>query len=145
MLSKINSIYRYIRISLLLVTCDVQLSYMGFSKTFEWYTKKFFLTKKVTYDKESFEKTVNEINELFDVLDIICAWYPRKSDCIHKTLLGYKIIRRKYGVPVDMVVGIRKFPFEAHAWLQYKNQNFFEEETNKYRIILRSNDLRGSE
>lgn len=124
---------------------DFKLHKIGFTNIFDQYSKKNFLEKSKNINIVDYEKFSERINFEFDMLDMVCTWYPRKADCIHKTFLGYKILRKKYHIQVDMVVGIRKFPFEAHAWLIEEDRNFFgdEEETNKYKIILNSNDFMG--
>ncbi|MFW2948812.1 lasso peptide biosynthesis B2 protein [Bacillus velezensis] len=126
-----------------MILFDLELFIMGFNKTFNRYTFKYKKMKKTAFNEERYQEIFKQIEELFYMLDVVCAWYPRKADCIHKTFLGYKFLRRKYSIPVDMVVGVRKFPFEAHAWLQVNNQNFFDdsEETSRYNIILSSKNL----
>lgn len=131
----------YFYLILKLVLLDLELSIRGFNNTFEHYTKRYESIRSPFETELDLKKELSEVEILFEKLDIICTWYPRKSDCIHKTFLGYKIIRSKFHIPVDMNIGVRKFPFEAHAWITCYNQNFFDdkEETDKYNIILSSN------
>lgn len=131
----------YVYLFFLLVIFDVELNYKGFNKTFRSYTKKYYGIKNKKISAETFESYSKEIESIFRKLDIVCTWYPRKADCIHKTLLGYRIIRKKYSLPVDMVVGMRKFPFEAHAWLQINDIDFFIDNTNKYKIVISSKKM----
>lgn len=117
---------------------DMELRRKGFSEVFEYYSIKYY------NDSEPFdvsEETRKEIVDIFTMLDYASAWYPKKADCIHKTLLGYKILRTKFLLPADMVVGVCKFPFSAHAWLKIGDSDIFNEgdEVNRYKIILRSN------
>ncbi|MGM1034812.1 MAG: lasso peptide biosynthesis B2 protein [Bacillota bacterium] len=137
---KLKSTFTYLYLLFLLIIFDLELSHKGFNGTFRKYTTKYYKVKK---NNLTIDKRIQEIEELFSKLDVICAWYPRKADCIHKTFLGYRIIRKKYSIPVNMVVGIRRFPFEAHAWLQCYQTNFFDDKevTNRYKIILNSNNM----
>ncbi|MCR8845068.1 lasso peptide biosynthesis B2 protein [Paenibacillus sp. SC116] len=139
-MSKFRKICSFIHIYLMLIIFDLELSWKGFNRTFEKFKNKYVVNNPIRSEAE-FKDIGNKIFNFFDMLDIVCAWYPRKADCIHKTFLGYKVVRKKYKIPVDIVVGIRKFPFEAHAWLQSNNVNFFgdDEETKKYTIVLTSN------
>lgn len=127
----------------MLLCFDIELHYRGFNEVFKKYAKKYYRIKDKKMTAEKFEKYTKEIETIFRKLDIVCTWYPRKADCIHKTLLGYRIIRKKYSVPVDMVVGVRKFPFEAHAWLQINGMDFFTDDTSRYKVVITSkNDRR---
>lgn len=142
-MNRYKSIYKFYNLYLLLILFDLELSYLGFNNVFSRYSRKYSIKAK-TKNQQLLQNQVEEIKFIFDMLDIVCTWYPRKADCIHKTFLGYKILRKKFSMPVDMVIGIRKFPFEAHAWLQCYNNNFFDnvDETNKYKIILTSADVK---
>lgn len=47
-------------------------------------------------------------------------WYPRKVDC----LLGscaLLLMMLKRGIRSNLVVGVQKYPFYAHAWVEYGN------------------------
>lgn len=121
---------------LMLVLFDLGLSKRGFTETFKKYSKK-YQTRKKHY--EISESTVVEIEEFFTLLNIVCTWYPRKADCIHKTLIGYRVMHSKFSIPVEMVIGVRKFPFQAHAWLMLNDQDLLmDEESNEYKKILSS-------
>jgi Transglutaminase-like superfamily len=134
---------RYIYLLTQLVVFDLELTIKGFTKTFRRYSKTYKNTKLVHLDESNHKEIFKDIEQLFSTLDVVCTWYPKKADCIHKTFLGYKIIRKRYSIPVEMVVGVRKFPFEAHAWLQCYGKNFFNDsqETDKYKVILQSNNF----
>lgn len=121
-----------------LISLDFQIRRKGFDKVLRDYINRYTIYgSKETLTKENSE----EILEWFNLLDKVCCWYPRKADCIHKTLIGYKILQSKYGLPVNMVIAIKKFPLEAHAWIQYQGYNLFEEMENIYllKIIIDSN------
>lgn len=121
-----------------LIFLDFQIQRKGFDEVFRRYIKKY----TIEGSKEIFtEENSEEILEWFILLDQVCCWYPRKADCIHKTLIGYKILQSKYGIPVNMVIGIKKFPLEAHAWIQYQGHNLFEEMENldSLKVIIDSN------
>lgn len=121
-----------------LISLDFQIRRKGFDEVFRSYISKY----TIDGSKETLtEDNSDEILEWFNLLDQVCCWYPNKADCIHKTLIGYKILQSKYGLPVNMVIGIKKFPIEAHAWIQYQGRNLFEEMENidSLKIIIDSN------
>ncbi|MGF7071674.1 hypothetical protein JOD89_005812 [Priestia megaterium] len=137
MFKKVSMFFGFLRLYIFLFLFDLELSRKGFTKTFEKYSVKY--CNKAPYDQVS-QEVVKEMEQFFLLLNIVCAWYPKKADCIHKTLIGYKVMHKKFASPVEMVVGVRKFPFEAHAWLRINQENLFpEEETNHYKIVISSN------
>lgn len=121
-----------------LISLDFQIRRKGFDEVFRSYINKYTINGS---NETLTEENSEEILEWFILLDQVCCWYPRKADCIHKTLIGYKILQSKYGIPVNMVIGIKKFPLEAHAWIRYQGHNLFEEMENldSLKVIIDSN------
>lgn len=137
MLKKISLIINFIYIYILLIFFDKKLCNRGFNETFKNYSIKYF--NEIPHEHMA-DKTVAEVEKFFFILNIVCTWYPKKADCIHKTLIGYRIMRKKFLVPVEMVIGVQKFPLQAHAWLKIRDHNLFEDEdTSMYKVILSSN------
>ncbi|MDN3233553.1 lasso peptide biosynthesis B2 protein [Priestia megaterium] len=136
MFKKLRVVLDFSRLYILLFLFDLELSKKGFTKTFEKYSVRYFNN---TPNDQISQNVVEDMESFFLLLNIVCAWYPKKADCIHKTLIGYRVMHKKFALPVEMVIGVRKFPFEAHAWLRINQQNLFpEEETNHYKIIISS-------
>ena len=38
--------------------------------------------------------------------------------CKERALVGYHILRAFYGLPATLVVGIDRYPFQIHAWVE---------------------------
>ena len=38
--------------------------------------------------------------------------------CKERVLVGYHILRIFYGLPATLVVGIDRYPFQIHAWVE---------------------------
>ncbi|BCJ98343.1 hypothetical protein bsdcttw_13840 [Anaerocolumna chitinilytica] len=59
--------------------------------------------------------------------------------------MQYRILRRKFRLPVKIVIGVQKFPFCSHAWLVWKqgDKAVFELNENiiRYTIIFDSDNL----
>ncbi|PFN00491.1 hypothetical protein COK38_17965 [Bacillus cereus] len=128
--------YKFFYLYISLIIFDIGLSKRGFSETFKKYSVKYYSKKPVEHITEN---TITEIEELFYLLNIVCAWYPKKADCIHKTLIGYRILQSKYSIPVEMVIGVKKFPFQAHAWLMLDKQDLLlDEGSSEYKVVLSS-------
>lgn len=126
----------FVSLYIKLILFDLALHVRGFNKIFSEYSVKYYVEKG--YDISSIDS--NEMIKDLYLLDLVCAWYPRKADCIHKTLIGYRMFGKKFNIPLEMVVGIRKFPFEAHTWLRIHGQSLINEEDDEiYKVVLSSN------
>lgn len=135
--------YIFILLYINLILFDIRLNRRGFNELFSNYSLRYEYPKQLRQVNFTDSRLKKEIETFFEIMDVAIAWYPRKADCLHKTLLGYRYLRKKFSIPVYMVVGVRKFPFEAHAWLKIENDDFFDSEidTSYLQIILNSNNI----
>ncbi|WP_181155509.1 MULTISPECIES: lasso peptide biosynthesis B2 protein [unclassified Paenibacillus] len=121
-----------------LVRIDLSLQVVGFETLLQRYMRLYSLdsvnvqkVKETNYIKE-------EINKMLVTIDYVCTVYPRSAQCMHRSFLGYQYLRKKFYLPVELVVGVRKMPFGAHAWLMLNGQNINEDSqyTDQFQIIL---------
>lgn len=47
------------------------------------------------------------------------AFFPGRAICLEQSLALFVLLRRR-GVPVELRIGVRPFPFSAHAWLELR-------------------------
>ena len=52
-----------------------------------------------------------------DAIDRAAVWYPRTMQCLPRSAVATWLLRR-HGVAAVMVIGVRKMPFYAHAWVE---------------------------
>lgn len=59
-----------------------------------------------------------------DAQECVCAavkkaasWYPRQSMCLQRSAIATCMLRQS-GIAADLVIGCRKIPFGAHAWVE---------------------------
>ncbi|MGS2750591.1 lasso peptide biosynthesis B2 protein [Bacillus zanthoxyli] len=71
-----------------------------------------------------------EINLLLKRIDKVCFWFMGNAQCLHRSLIGFKLLRQD-GLPVQLVVGVRKFPFSSHAWVEFENNVINDVQTVK--------------
>lgn len=50
-------------------------------------------------------------------IDMACIWYWKKALCLQRSAATTCLLKR-YGVPAQMVIGTRRMPFKAHAWVE---------------------------
>lgn len=58
------------------------------------------------------------------LLDPVLGLVPG-ADCLPRGLTGYRFLRR-YGVPVELVFGVRDDPPAAHCWLTLDGEPYLE-------------------
>lgn len=56
-----------------------------------------------------------------ELVDASARWFPRRADCVQRSVVAFWVLRW-YGIPAALVVGIRRVPFAAHAWVEMAGQ-----------------------
>jgi hypothetical protein len=54
---------------------------------------------------------------ILDAVDKATTWYPKQAMCLQRSSVTTCLLRLR-GVPAQMVIGCRKIPFKAHAWVE---------------------------
>lgn len=49
------------------------------------------------------------------------AMYPGRAKCLEQSLVLYYLLRSQ-GVGVNCRLGVQPFPFQAHAWIEYRGE-----------------------
>ncbi|MGO5137595.1 lasso peptide biosynthesis B2 protein [Clostridium butyricum] len=126
---------------------DIQLKVKRFKDIIKSYCEKYEKIDIKLYGKCTKEeqfKLQEDLDDLVIAIQEASEIYPFNAKCLHRTLIGYKFLRKKYHLPVKFVIGVKKFPFDSHAWLKWNDEfgdeNIFEleEDTNNYEIIVDS-------
>jgi len=67
---------------------------------------------------------INDRVLIADARPLVCEavkraaiWYPRQSMCLQRSVVATCLLRQS-GVAADLVIGCRKIPFGAHAWVE---------------------------
>lgn len=50
-------------------------------------------------------------------VDLACIWYWKEALCLQRSAATACLLKR-CGVPAQMVVGVQRMPFKAHAWVE---------------------------
>lgn len=131
-----------------IIELQIQLKFKNVSKIFDEYVKE---ARKYPYnDFHNMEikkksNTDSMAKMILIKVEDISAMCPFNAKCIHKSFVAFKLLRKYTNLPVNLVIGISNFPFQAHAWIKYKEFNLVDDylETDKYKVILDSNQYRG--
>lgn len=57
------------------------------------------------------------VDRVLTAVNRACTLYPRKALCLHRSAVSTCLLRSA-GVQARMVIGARKIPFRAHAWVE---------------------------
>ena len=65
-------------------------------------------------------------------------YYRRRKDCLPKALTTFHLLRRQ-GVSATLCFGVKKFPFEAHSWVESHGEilDDFPPRVSHYQVIHR--------
>jgi hypothetical protein len=62
-----------------------------------------------------------DIERICHAVAVACIWYPKQVFCLQRSATTTKLLRR-YGIPAQMVVGARRVPLRAHAWVEVEGR-----------------------
>lgn len=91
----------------------------SFEKVIENTTSNLSELKK--YDENEISKLEKKIIKELIAIDKASTLFWGEAKCLHRTILQYDLLRKKYGLDVEIVIGVKKFPFASHAWLQWSD------------------------
>lgn len=76
------------------------------------------------------------VGEICMAVEKACVWYPKKALCLQRSAVTTCILR-SYGIPANLVVGVRSMPFLAHAWVEAEGSvvNDFPNVRKFYRML----------
>jgi len=57
------------------------------------------------------------VERVCSAVDLACIWYPKEALCLQRSAAAACLLR-SMGVPAQMVIGVQKLPFKAHAWVE---------------------------
>ena len=98
-----------IRAFLCLVAVDVVLRATSFQRFYSL-IRRVRARSRGTVDRET-------IAALCSSVDRAAVLYFKKAWCLQRSATAVCLLRRR-GVPADLVIGIQRLPFYAHAWAE---------------------------
>jgi transglutaminase superfamily protein len=52
-----------------------------------------------------------------EAVNLACIWYPKPARCLPRSAVATCLLRDE-GIAAQMVIGVQKLPFKAHAWVE---------------------------
>lgn len=60
-------------------------------------------------------------SDICRAVDIACVLYFKQVQCLQRSAALVRLLRKR-GIPAELVIGIQKWPFRAHAWAEIAGQ-----------------------
>lgn len=140
---------RSIQILFMYIWLDCEMKKMSLLELLDRIVRNSEKVPYITPDKYNLlnmRRMEKKINGTLKKIDFISTIYFGKAKCLHRAIVEYIFLRKKYHFPVKIIIGVKKFPFEAHAWIAWIDDDFpdgFEEKENivGYQVIFDSTML----
>lgn len=120
-----------------LLMIDCRLKFTRFESVQKWIVKAAKL--EVNHKSGSASSVPWIIDEASRVVQIASKFYYRvRRDCLPAGMLAFYLMRRR-GLPAELCIGVRKFPFKAHAWVELEGRIVFTTPADiaKYKVIMK--------
>jgi Transglutaminase-like superfamily len=62
-----------------------------------------------------------DVERICRAVSIACIWYPKQVFCLQRSAAATKLLRR-HGIPAEMVIGAKRLPLRAHAWVEVEGR-----------------------
>ncbi|MGH9204874.1 MAG: lasso peptide biosynthesis B2 protein, partial [Vicinamibacterales bacterium] len=96
---------------LLMLIVDLTIASGGFPRIHRLVRRIIVQRRRAIADETRLVEAVN------DAVNRAAVWYPRVQLCVPRSVVATWLLRRR-GLPAVFVIGIRKIPFYAHAWVE---------------------------
>ncbi len=126
-----------VRAWLQMLMIDCRLKFTKFEAVQKWIVEAAKLKANQTNDCPTSAPRV--IDEVCRVVQTASRFYYRvRRDCLPNAMLAFYLMR-KLGLPVELCLGVRKFPFKAHAWVEFEGRVVFTTPADipKYKVIMK--------
>lgn len=103
-----------LRILWTFVLIDAGFWALGFDRTFRWISRT---GRRASRRRQ--EIGADEVDSIFQAVQRANRiYYRRRLDCLPKALAMYRFLRL-HGIPAELCVGVKKYPFSGHAWVEF--------------------------
>ena len=118
----------------LFILIDAGFHFYGFGKVY-----KFIIDRSKNRPERELSGKEDEIIALTSqaVTKANRFYYRKRKDCLPKALTMYYLLRGK-GIPVNFCMGVTKFPFAGHSWVEYQGEVIDDPEAKGYALLSRT-------
>jgi hypothetical protein len=104
-----------LRCGLLITWFKALLRIQGFLGTLEW------IRQRIEPIPATTETAIEIVKAVEHAVAMAGALYPARAQCLEQSLTLYYLLRRR-GVAAEYCQGVQPYPFQAHAWIEYRGE-----------------------
>lgn len=110
------------KIIVLFKKIDFQLKKEDFQSVIEAIVRQAEKKALKQYTEDEIIKNESKIHKSIENIEVVSTLFLSETKCLHRTIVQYRLFRERYGMPVKMVIGVKKFPFSSHMWLEWQGE-----------------------
>ena len=117
----------------MLLCIDIKLKLQGFARVWNWLT-----ARNSPHAIIEFQNERELIASVCHTVQGAARFYIRRIDCLEKSMAVYRLLRIR-GIVVQLCIGVQKYPFYAHAWVEYQGEvvNDSQEVKCRYNLLMK--------
>lgn len=104
-----------IQCAFLILAFKMMLKVRGFTSTIDW------IRSRVRAVPASTGAPIETVRAVQWPVAMAAALYPGRARCLEQSLVLYYLLRRQ-GIAIRHCQGVKPFPFQAHAWIEYRGE-----------------------
>jgi hypothetical protein len=105
----------YLRCALLIAEVKLRLGARGYDHSLLW------IQRQVEHVPATEQAGMDTVRAAEYRVAMTAALYPGRAKCLEQSLALYCLLRRQ-GIGVRYYQGVRPYPFQAHAWVEYRGE-----------------------
>ena len=105
----------HFRCAVLIAELRLRLAWQGYQRTLRWVGQ--CVEGVGVTDRVSMEA----VRAIEYRVAMTAALYPGRAKCLERSLVLYRLLRGQ-GVAVRYCQGVQPYPFQAHAWVEYRDE-----------------------
>lgn len=105
----------YLRCALIIMHVKLRFAVQGYERTLLWVRRR---VEGVPATEQTSTETVRAAEHR---VAIAAALYPGRVQCLERSFALYYLLRRR-GAAVRYCQGVQPYPFQAHAWIEYRDE-----------------------
>lgn len=125
-----------LRAYVLLFIVDWRLKYHEFDAVLDWLNNRTRKSQTAANSPETDRLIIQQVSHAMSTATKF--YYRTRRDCLPNAMLAYYLMKSN-GVPVKFCIGVTKFPFKGHAWVEYLGKVVYTTPASlwKYRAIMK--------
>ena len=120
-------------VSLLTIVCWFSLRLLGWARTVR------ALRALHPQPATSPGRVLQGVDEVDEAVRQAATGLILNSECKERAIVAWHILRGRFGLPATLLVGIKRYPFQAHAWVEIEGRYIsdHQERCQEFSVVAR--------